>query len=1012
MSNENWSPKKHTESTSCDSCIHSRRCFMSGEYCSKQLNIYQERKKLHAAHDKRQINAFVVMNFSDMSDVVYKWRLKDFVRSLSRNLYINKKTEAVICSLEDPGAEWAQVEQINVLRADSSPASNHVICNQVCQQMQIADLVIVDVTVENTNVFYEFGMAVALDKLILPICYNDSFYRPKPPKNNIEFESSTSGKQKLEKHIDCFPWRRRLFEYFGLRYRNSDSIVQYFPYAVAVDDLMEKQNGQDVPNRHGNEFTDNRYKKFPYHQEVEFRTGADTPNQKQKIGQAIYEALANSYNAPEKQALNTLVIYTMDGFTNDSEAAQCIINFYEHMTAQVRKMHCFCGDRVVTLIQENAVGDDNKDAKEKAYLPYKVGDLIHIGMNQATYMAQRDKIVTSDFLSPPDMEISESEREDLVTAVKTHIGNKSMMIPLSPPIYVEQVKSGLQQGIFAMDDPAHLDKYFCFFHIMLRTLQYANEIVVDISNNCIEALFWLGMAHGADIHAITVRYDRSETELALNPDDANKKERNIFDVTGLWTAVLKAHDTEIFYHQLALAQTSIEQHSKLMLKNADLYAEAMLDILREAPYTTTTKRDIDSLLKKKKADEESKLESYYRDRFWSRMIRQNRLHLYMPQKPDKDKKHQLMLAKWDVDAISALSHYLSKRKVISESYIEALNQTDPSETPTNFISIGADASPYADANATPITLAQHINEQFSKTESGKQHVRVLNSSIGGLNRETKCRCSLDSTMDNIRCRGFLPADGSDAKPLFALLPDAECYGCSKAVMDTSPEAIVPPIHSEAREHVDQCPFPKIAGKEPRHFQLGQMILWREYPKDGNGSIKFQVSLSGASGPASYALSSLLVDRYQKQTIIHWEKDVEQSPHLLSALQTKIRTDFLGKYTKSLDNIVGNKILQHIKMYLSTVLYRYFFPFLSEEDEHRICNGLTAYLTATKPENADFIPEVVKKLRALLTSFRGVEAMYLVEVEVLSSSTDNRTIRDIIPISSQDPQLEDISCIYF
>lgn len=1012
MNNENWSPKQQTESTSCGSCIHSRRCFMSGEYCSKQLNIYQERKKLHAEQGKRQINAFVVMNFSDMSDVVYKWRLKDFIRSLSKNLYINKKTEAVICSLSDPGEEWAEVEQINVLRADSSPASNHVICNQVCQQMQIADLIIVDVTVENTNVFYEFGMAVALDKLILPICYNDSFYRPKPPRNNIECESSTSQKQKLEKHIDCFPWRRRLFEYFGLRYRNADSIVQYFPYAAAVDDLMEKQNGQDVPKRHGNDFTDTRYKQFPYHQDVTFRTRADAPARAQKIGQAIYNALAASYNAAEKQKLNTLVIYTMDGFANGHEAAQCIINFYEHMTAQVRKMHCFCGDRVVTLIQENAVGDDNKDAKEKAYLPYKVGDLIHIGMNQATYMAQRDKIVTSDFLSPPGLEISDPEREELVTAVKTHIGNKSLMIPLSPPIYVEQVKNGLQQDIFLMDDPVHLDKYFCFFHVMLRTLQYANEIVVDISNNCIEALFWLGMAHGADIHAITVRYDRSEKELSLTPEDADKKERNIFDVTGLWTAVLKAHDTEVFYHQLALAQTSIEQHSKLMLKNAELYAEEMLDILREAPYVTTTKGDIAALLARKKADEESKLESYYRDRFWSRMIRQNRLHLYMPQKPNEDKKHQLMIAKWDVDAISALSHYLSKRKVISESYIEALNQTDPSETPTNFISIGADASPYANKEDTPITLAQHINEQLSERESRKQRVRVLNSSIGGLNRETKCRCSLNSDMDNIRTRGFPAADDSGGQSLFALLPDAECYSCSKAVMDAVPDTAEPPIHSEARECVDQCPFPKIAGKEPRHFQLGQMILWREYPKAGNGSIKFQVSLSGASGPASYALSSLLVDRYQKQTIIHWEKDVAQSTHLLSALQAKIRTDFLGKYTENLEDIVGNKTLQHIKMYLSTVLYRYFFPFLSEEDEHRICNGLTAYLTAIKPENADLIPEIVKKLRALLSSFRGVEAMYLVEVEVRSSSTDNRTIRDIRPISAQDPQLEDITCIYF
>lgn len=51
--------------------IHVRKCFMTGEFCSKQSNIQKERAKLHEKHEKREINAFVVMNFSDMSDVVY-----------------------------------------------------------------------------------------------------------------------------------------------------------------------------------------------------------------------------------------------------------------------------------------------------------------------------------------------------------------------------------------------------------------------------------------------------------------------------------------------------------------------------------------------------------------------------------------------------------------------------------------------------------------------------------------------------------------------------------------------------------------------------------------------------------------------------------------------------------------------------------------------------------------------------------------------------------------------------
>lgn len=75
-----------------NSCIHSRRCFMSGEYCSQLANIHKAREKLHAVKEieissnqgtktlkVREINAFVIMNFSNMSDVAYKWQLRSFV---------------------------------------------------------------------------------------------------------------------------------------------------------------------------------------------------------------------------------------------------------------------------------------------------------------------------------------------------------------------------------------------------------------------------------------------------------------------------------------------------------------------------------------------------------------------------------------------------------------------------------------------------------------------------------------------------------------------------------------------------------------------------------------------------------------------------------------------------------------------------------------------------------------------------------------------------------------------
>ena len=204
-------------------CVYSHRCFMSGEYCSKHVNIQKERKRLH---DSSKINAFVIMNFSNMSDVVYNWKIKPFIESLKK--YLVLKGNQIICQttpVEKIQDGERAVKEINVIRADSNYASNYVVCNRVCQQMQIADLIIVDVSSENTNVFYEFGMAVAFGKLILPICYSESFFEMKIPATltrNEEKKRIIGGFDKLKRHIDCYPWRRVLFEHYGIRYRSSD----------------------------------------------------------------------------------------------------------------------------------------------------------------------------------------------------------------------------------------------------------------------------------------------------------------------------------------------------------------------------------------------------------------------------------------------------------------------------------------------------------------------------------------------------------------------------------------------------------------------------------------------------------------------------------------------------------------------------------------------------------------------------------------------------------------------
>lgn len=143
--------------------------------------------------------------------------MKEFIQGLSKYLYIKDGKlycyESDIDSLENQVLEKERVK-INVLRSDTEPANNYVVCNRICQQLQIADLIVVDVSSQNPNVFYELGMAIAMQKLILPICYSESYYKMVYPTQleemfndykNYEDVEKRKTLEDLEHHIDCYP---------------------------------------------------------------------------------------------------------------------------------------------------------------------------------------------------------------------------------------------------------------------------------------------------------------------------------------------------------------------------------------------------------------------------------------------------------------------------------------------------------------------------------------------------------------------------------------------------------------------------------------------------------------------------------------------------------------------------------------------------------------------------------------------------------------------------------------
>lgn len=345
------------------------------------------------------------------------------------------------------------------------------------------------------------------------------------------------------------------------------------------------------------------------------------PGDEDILGKRIYTNIAKSYNNSRYEH-NTLVVYTMNSFLNSSQASKCIINYYNYITQRMEEDGCFCGDRVGVMIQDNVVPEGAKDAKNRKHLMYGVGEVIHIGMNEATYATQKEIIKPQDLrelyrdsedeavvssgkkVTSAKNEIVGSKKPAILKFTKNHLRNRSISIYPNTTVYVKRVKNGVQKN--SLDSREGLEQGFCLYHLMLRTLAFTNELVVDISQNPLQSLFWLGAAHASGVDAIVVQHEASAQECTVLTGSPEKRERPIFDVAGLWNAIFRSNDTDTFYLQLRLVQEGIEQNSKLMLRNLADYEHRV----SEHFYKNILMGGIESLLNEKVVKEAQVLESY------------------------------------------------------------------------------------------------------------------------------------------------------------------------------------------------------------------------------------------------------------------------------------------------------------------------------------------------------------------------------------------------------------------
>jgi len=121
-----------------------KRCFMTGKQCifSSQIADKTSKKNIETRTDD-DLKVFIVMPFKPNLETFYQWSLKPY---LIDNYGLNEK---------------------NIQRASDVMGMEYIVCEKICKKIQESDLVFADISVKNSNVFYEIGLAYGLQRPIV-----------------------------------------------------------------------------------------------------------------------------------------------------------------------------------------------------------------------------------------------------------------------------------------------------------------------------------------------------------------------------------------------------------------------------------------------------------------------------------------------------------------------------------------------------------------------------------------------------------------------------------------------------------------------------------------------------------------------------------------------------------------------------------------------------------------------------------------------------------------------------
>lgn len=568
------------------------RCFITGDQCPHKKSIIAKKIK---RHEENKIKAFVIMSFSPITDALYQWMLKDLI---TNNLHGDAVGQDTFYLGDEKENIKIDPENIEIVRCDDSIYSSHIICESICSAIQESDLVVVDLSYQNPNVFYELGLAMALGKKILPICYLKTYYK------------ANGGEQG---YIRTFDLKQTLFEWFsisaydGKRY-GDDKYFKNFPF---VGFSTNERIGANLKAafEYSLSETDNLLLYDP-RQSVQQRPGTISRaiNQFSKIVDKVTRG-ARRRGDPAYESTNSEYLETKGMLSR--------------------------GDRIMLLFSDESIINPDKDKKDIS-VSYDYGDVCRIAINQANYSIESNE--------------QSAKSRGLERNMWNYVYNCTEVQNLDYPLFVDTVKERRFPELnFLLDGIPESTQgnpwSFTYLDIILAKAQHCHTALIDMRRNSIKALFWMGIFHGRGRFVVPIHYDDGTAGAAPETNG-----RIIADIAGLWNAYFQSKAPEDFSQAVRKVLKGINQKSE----HLDAWQKAQfLRSINAWTYYPEPPKNMEEV-----PCNISGLDQYYRELFWNVLLAHGDVSLY----PASYKAtHRARVSHWDYNAIARIENFSNQR---------------------------------------------------------------------------------------------------------------------------------------------------------------------------------------------------------------------------------------------------------------------------------------------------------------------------------------------------------------